>query len=194
VAVLSLPNGIIITGSQDKAIRLWYRGQQQKVVENAHQDIIRQFTEVPGFGFASCSNDETVKLWSNEGILLQTFNGHQGFVFAVTTLATGEIVSGGDDCTVKIWQADGDCKQTICIPRTIWALNQNSIGDLIVGSEDYKIRTFTRDEARADHGDELKEFENELKSRTTNADMEQFAKAPDVSEQSKIQGKKEGDI
>lgn len=27
VAVLSLPNGIIITGSQDKSIRLWYRGQ-----------------------------------------------------------------------------------------------------------------------------------------------------------------------
>lgn len=26
VSVLSLPNGIIITGSQDKAIRLWFQG------------------------------------------------------------------------------------------------------------------------------------------------------------------------
>jgi len=166
-----LPNGIIITGSQDKAIRLWFKGQQQKVIENAHSDIIRQFTEVPGFGFASCSNDETVKLWSIEGAPLHTFSGHQGFVFAVTTLATGEIVSGGDDNTVKIWKTDGTCSQTICIPRTIWALTQNSIGDLIIGSEDYKIRTFTRDPARVNKGEELKEFEEELKSRTTNADM-----------------------
>jgi len=26
VSVLSLPNGIVITGSQDKSIRLWYKG------------------------------------------------------------------------------------------------------------------------------------------------------------------------
>jgi hypothetical protein len=46
-----------------------------------------------------------------------------GFVFAVTTLITGEIVSGGDDCNVKIWSpADGTCKQTIGLPRTIWAI------------------------------------------------------------------------
>ena len=103
VCVLSLPNGIVITGSQDKSIRLWFKGEQQKEIPNAHDDIIRQFTEVPGLGFASCSNDESVKLWSIDGNLLQTFKGHMGFVFAVTTLITGEIASGGDDCLVKIW-------------------------------------------------------------------------------------------
>jgi WD40 repeat protein len=41
VAVLSLPNGIIITGSQDKTIRLWYKHQLQKEIPNAHDDIIR---------------------------------------------------------------------------------------------------------------------------------------------------------
>jgi hypothetical protein len=45
------------------------------------------------------------------------------------------------------------------------------MGDLIVGSEDYKIRTFTRDLLRADHGDALKEFEQELQSKTTSTDM-----------------------
>jgi phospholipase A-2-activating protein len=66
VAVLSLPNGIVITGSQDKKIRLWYQGQMEKEID-AHEDIIRQFCEIPGLGFASCSNDETVKLWSIDG-------------------------------------------------------------------------------------------------------------------------------
>lgn len=46
-----------------------------------------------------------------------------GFVFTVITLVTGEIASGGDDCHVKIWATDGTCKQTIVVPRTIWALS-----------------------------------------------------------------------
>jgi WD40 repeat protein len=41
VAVLSLPNGIIITGSQDKSIRLWFKHSLQKEIPNAHEDIIR---------------------------------------------------------------------------------------------------------------------------------------------------------
>lgn len=65
-SVLSLPNGITITGSQDKKIRLWYNGIVEKEFE-AHGDIIRDFVEIPGMGFASCSNDETVKIWTLDG-------------------------------------------------------------------------------------------------------------------------------
>ena len=70
VSVLSLPNGIVITGSQDKTLRLWFKGQLQKEIPNAHDDIIREICEVPGIGFVSCSNDESVKLWSTDGSLL----------------------------------------------------------------------------------------------------------------------------
>ena len=150
---------------------MWFKGTKQKEIPNAHDDIIRQFTEVPGLGFASCSNDETVKLWTTDGNLLLTLKGHNGFVFAVTTLITGEIVSGGDDCTVKIWNSDGSCKQTISIPRTVWAITQNAVGDLLIGSEDYKVRCFTRDPERANTGEEFKEYEEELKSKTTSTDM-----------------------
>lgn len=118
-----------------------------------------------------------------------------GFVFAIKTLVTGEIVSGGDDCTLRIWDpASGKSKQSIQLPRTIWAINQNSLGDLLVGTEDYKIRTFTRDPSRADTGEELKTFENEVTSQVNSTDLAQFEKAPDISEQGKIQGKGEGDI
>lgn len=194
VSVLSLPNGIVITGSQDKTLRLWFQNNLQKEIPAAHDDIIRGLTEVPGIGFASCSNDETVKLWTTDGNLIQTFQGHTGFVFAITTLVTGEIASGGDDCTVKIWRTDGTCKQTIPLPRTVWAITQNSLGDLIVGTEDYKIRTFTRDESRAEKGADLAEFEQELKSKTSSSDLAQFEKAPDVSEQARMAGKTDGDV
>jgi phospholipase A-2-activating protein len=84
----------------------------QKEIPDAHGDIIRQFAEVPGIGFVSCSNDELVKLWTLEGTPIRTFNGHGGFVFTVTCLAGGtEIASAGDDCQVKIWDLNsGACK------------------------------------------------------------------------------------
>jgi len=195
VAVLTLPNGITITGSQDKTIRIWYKEKMQKEIPDAHGDIIRMFANVPGVGFASCSNDETVKMWTIEGVLLNTLRGHGGFVFTLMTLATGEIASGGDDCQVKIWNtADGSCKQTIPIPRTVWCLAQNSSGDLIVGSEDYKIRVFSRDQVKKPSEAELAEYQEELTKKTTATEMSQFENAPDVSEQSKVQGKGDGDI
>ena len=109
VSVLTLPNGVTITGSQDKKIRLWYNGRQEKEFL-AHDDIVRGFCEVPQMhGFASISNDETVKLWSMDGTHMMDFKGHNGFIFSVDCLETGEIVTGGDDCTVKLW-SDGACK------------------------------------------------------------------------------------
>lgn len=162
VSVLTLQNGITITGSQDKKIRLWHQGAQDKEFD-AHEDIVRGFTEVPNLhAFASISNDEKVKLWALDGTALATYDGHQGFVFAIDTLETGEIVSGGDDCTVKVWK-DGACKQSIQLPRTVWAVTHNKFGDLIVGCEDKKIYTFTRDEKRQDKGVDFTEYENACK-------------------------------
>ena len=66
VAVLSLANGITITGSKDHKIKIWYNGNMEKEFE-AHEDIVRDFVEVPGIGFASCSNDELIKLWTIDG-------------------------------------------------------------------------------------------------------------------------------
>ena len=42
----------------------------------AHGDIVRAFTELPGIGFASCSNDETIKLWTIDGQQLTEMKGH----------------------------------------------------------------------------------------------------------------------
>lgn len=83
------------------------------------------------------------------------YKGHTGFVFAIDTLETGEIISAGDDCTVKVWNY-GECVQSIQLPRTIWSVSHNKMGDIIVGCEDKSIKTFTRDYNRRDEG---KDFE-----------------------------------
>ena len=164
VAVLTLPNGITITGSQDKKIRMWFGGQQNKEFE-AHDDIVRGFCEVPQIqGFASCSNDETVKLWAMDGSALQTLKGHTSFVFAIDCLPTGEIISAGDDCCAKVWK-DGACAQTIQMPKTCWSIKHNKMSDIIVGCEDKTIRIFTRDSTRADDGPEFEKFEKAIKDK-----------------------------
>lgn len=115
---------------------------------------------MPGIGFASCSNDETVKLWTIDGQNINTLSGHSGFVFSLTNLDSGELVSAGDDRTVRVWR-DTNCVQVINHPRTIWSVTKNHLGDIITGSEDKKIRTFTRDPVRKDEGEGLKDYQNE---------------------------------
>ncbi len=76
-------------------------------------------------------------------------------------------------------------------PRTVWAVKQNSLGDLVTGCEDYKIRTFTRDFTRRDEGEGLKDFEADLKAATSGPDLD---KLDDLDKLTKIKGKREGEI
>lgn len=152
-----MQNGITITGSQDKKIRLWHHGNLQKEWVG-HEDIVRGFAEVPLLsGFASISNDQILKVWSYDGSLMLEYKGHEGFIFALDTLETGEIVTAGEDCTVKIWD-EGKCRQTIQMPRTIWSLGHNKLGDLLIGCENKKIYTFTRDDSRVKIDDQCTDF------------------------------------
>lgn len=57
------------------------------------------------------------------------------------------------------------------MPKTVWAITQNSLGDLIVGGEDYKIRTFTRDPNRITKGEELTLFEEEVTKKVNSTDL-----------------------
>jgi phospholipase A-2-activating protein len=125
-----------------------------------HDDIVRGFTEVPGIGFASCSNDELVKVWTTDGLPIAQLRGHQGYVFNVSTLDTGEIISSSDDKSVRVWDVNtSTCKQVINHPGSVWFATQNHIGDIVTACEDYSIRTFTRDSNRADNGEAYKEFD-----------------------------------
>ena len=44
------------------------------------------------------------------------------------------------------------------MPRTVWSLAHNHMGDLIVGCEDKSFKTFTRDSNRKETGNDLIEY------------------------------------
>jgi phospholipase A-2-activating protein len=104
VAVFVAPDGRIITGSQDKKIRIWNSDYTLYKEWDAHMDIVRKFADFSPIGFVSCSNDGNLKIWTYEGDLVQELKGHSGYVFTVYTLPGNIIVSGGDDRMVKIWK------------------------------------------------------------------------------------------
>ena len=131
---------------------------------DAHKDIVRGIVLIPELGFATISNDESAKIWTMDGTLLHTLMGHTGFIFAIDYLPTGELVTGGDDCTVRLWNPmDGSAGQMFQLPRTVWSITHNALGDLIVACEDKSIRTFTRDAARAAAGAELQQYQSDCK-------------------------------
>jgi phospholipase A-2-activating protein len=82
---------------------MWHKGILVKEFE-AHEDIIREIKEVPGIGFATCSNDQKVKLWTIDGQNIGEFSGHTSLVFSLICLDSGEIVSAAEDCTVRVWR------------------------------------------------------------------------------------------
>ena len=63
---------------------------------------------------------------------------------------------------------------------------------MIIGGEDYKIRVFTRNPDMKATEAELKEYEEELKTKTTATEQNQFANAPDFKDAHKYEGKGDG--
>lgn len=67
------------------------------------------------------------------------------------------------------------------------------MGDIITGSEDYKIRTFTRDYARRDEGEGFSEYETDCKASALNANLD-LDNLPSVDTMKTVKGTKEGEI
>lgn len=132
VATLALPNQRYITGSQDRKLRFWDKDKAVNVIENAHEDIIRDIILDEDMAtFYTCSNDYTVKQWNMAGQCLNTLTGHDGFIFRILK-KNGLLFSAGDDKIVKIWK-DGKCEQDLFHPNTIWDMAIDGDGDLLTG-------------------------------------------------------------
>lgn len=73
------------------------------------------------------------------------------------------------------------------MPSSVMALSTNAIGDLIVGTEDKKIRVFTRDPTRVAATEETAAFEGEVKESDGGNEI-QLEGLPTMAEMSQHQG------
>jgi WD40 repeat protein len=104
------PDGArIVTGGEDKMIKLWdaTNGQLVRTLEGHLSGVWSVVFSPDGSRVLSGSADKTMKLWNTtNGQLLQTFNGHSGGVTSVAFSPDGSrVLSGSGDGTMKLWNA-----------------------------------------------------------------------------------------
>jgi len=114
--VAVLPNGNIISGSEDKTLIEWDKntGQCLKTLKG-HSGAVLCVAALPNGNIISGSEDKTLIKWDkNTGQCLKTLKGHSNRVRCVAVLPNGNIISGSDDKTLIEWGKNtGQCLKTL---------------------------------------------------------------------------------
>lgn len=144
-----LPSGGIISGSDDKSIRLWEptSGQCVRKWEN-DANRITCIAVHANSSIISGSDDNTVRLWNPDSPYCQKImSGHSNWVTCVSFITDRQIVSGSEDNTLRIWDViTGECVR-ILEGHTNWitciSIMQN--GNIVSGSNDNTLRVWDAD-------------------------------------------------
>ena len=124
-------NEKILSGSEDKTIKIWTRDGQLKNTLTGHKGSVNaiklffSYGKLIRFGIykikifrfikikksinaiLSGSSDFTIKIWGLiSGSCLNTLNGHSEAVLCLQLLPTGELCSGSSDSSIKVWSLE----------------------------------------------------------------------------------------
>ena len=112
-ASVSLPGGLVASGSLDQTVRVWKVGSGRLVrTLVGHTSFVFALAVLPGGLLASGSYDKTVRVWEVEsGRLVRTLAGHTSYVYALVGLPGGLLASGSGDETVFVWRIANDVGQ-----------------------------------------------------------------------------------
>lgn len=98
--LLVLPDGRLVSGGADRAVRVWDLDYGASVPWFGHEGTVLALTSV-GQGLASASGDKTVRLWTLDG-KSRELGRHQGEVSALAA-GGGWIASAGQDNVIRLW-------------------------------------------------------------------------------------------
>lgn len=206
VSVAVLPTGEIVTGGQDGSLRLFRGNEQTKIIEIAHEAIIRSIS-VTSTNIVTASNDALLKLWSLDLCEMGSLSGHQNFVYGVAhSVDSQSIFSASEDCTLKRWSLDdayskGDmnAKQSILHAASVWQAAPMRNGDVATCCEDKIVRIWTKEPSRmAAEAERTTQQEMAqaaaLEAASKGSSSTSMPDAKDISEMPTTIGKKNGEI
>jgi len=135
-AVAALPNGDIVTGSDDNTAIIWNAEGKLKKVMCGHTHSVNDVAVLTNGDIITGSDDNTVVIWSAEGELKQVLSVGSA-VSALAALQNGGIVTGLDNTTAIIWSANGEQKRVLrAHTGPVSAVAVLPIGDIVTGSGD----------------------------------------------------------
>ncbi|TPX74781.1 hypothetical protein CcCBS67573_g03935 [Chytriomyces confervae] len=124
-------NAFLITGSQDRTIKMWEISSLEKHLKSskeplklkssytfqAHEKDINSIAVAPNDKiFATGSQDKTAKIWSTtDGSLVGTLKGHRRGIWSVQFSTVDQVlVTSSGDKTIKLWSmTDYTCVKTL---------------------------------------------------------------------------------
>ncbi|KAL4433027.1 hypothetical protein ABPG77_006454 [Micractinium sp. CCAP 211/92] len=150
------PEGVVVTGSRDKTIKLWRQGEDGTYIETStlvgHSDFVSALAYAPPGTLDDCpagavvsgSRDKSVMVWDvATSAPVQKLEGHEYQVTAVLVTPEGDIVSASLDKTIRIWRG-GQCTAVLQgHEAAVLCLLQLPNGDLLSGSGDCTIRVWS---------------------------------------------------
>jgi len=200
VTVAVLPTGEIVTGSQDRSLRVFRGAECITTVKEAHGDIIRGISASSAH-VVTCSNDNCLKVWSFDGCEMGKLAGHASFVYGVAHSADGKtVLSSSDDCTLKLWSlSDSQIRQSVIHAGTVWQAAPLPDGDVATACADMLVRVWTTapdrmaPEAERQTQKEMAE-QAALEAAGKGSSSTPMADAADISTMPSTVGKKNGEI
>jgi len=115
MCVCTTKEGLILTGSRDRTLRLWKPHGRCLRTFVGHRSTVTCISVNRRNIIASGSADHTVRIWDKQlSTSMRTLEGHTDAITAVLVMETGTIISASQDTTVRVWSgARYDCKQIL---------------------------------------------------------------------------------
>jgi WD40 repeat protein len=111
----------IVSGSNDKTVRVWDMQGNQLSLCRGHGDEVLSVFVTGDNKIVSASNDKTVRVWDMQGNDLAVCRGHEAYVWSVSVTGDNKIVSGSGDNTVRVW----DIETLILLEKALRAVSES---------------------------------------------------------------------
>jgi hypothetical protein len=143
-ALVALSDGRLISGSDDKVVRIWDTVSGSCIGSlKGHEEPVSSLAVLGDGRLASGSDDETIRLWDLEsGKCTAVLRGHAGGVASLVPVYNGCLASGSGDATIRLWDtASGRCTGVLKGHQD-WIFSLALLEDarLASGSDDNTIR------------------------------------------------------
>ncbi len=145
-ALAVLPDGRVVSGSRDEAVRLWdVRTGRAVATLHGHQDSVLALAALPDGRVVSGSADKTLRVWDVQtGRALATLRGHGAFVVALAVLPDGRVISSSSAMTIRVWDVETGRTLATLKGHQGWvsALAVLPDGHIVSGSRDDTMRVW----------------------------------------------------